>query len=142
MKLVVLSAVLSCLLLAPALADQPAKVPTAAELAALIDKATRIEAKSAPGEIPTWSKDLTKADIANLKAGIGDAELSPGAPRCLPTVIVVLYQEKKEVARLGAFCDRGRLDPLMRFDMGKTIGSLEAQDIKKVSAALESPVDI
>ncbi len=145
MKAFVLSAVLSCLLLARAEAGQPQtdspEVPTAAELVALIEKATRIEAKSASGQKPTWSKDLTKADIAKLKAGIGKAEISPYPPRCLPTVIVILYEQNKELAKLGAFCDGDKVSTLMRYDIGKTIGSLTPQDIEKVSAALESPVD-
>jgi hypothetical protein len=115
------------------------KLPTAAELIALIDKATRIEAKSAKWKKKKWSKDLTKADIANLKAGIGEAKkISRSIPRCAPLVVVILYQQKKELATLGLLC--GRTGP-MRFDINKTLGSFIPQDKAKVNAALKSPVD-
>lgn len=127
---------------APTADGQPSKgltsIPTAAELIALIDKATRIEAKSGKMEKREWSKDLTKEDIASLKAGIGDAELSAGAPRCIPTVDVIIYQEQQELAKLGGFCStKGP----MRFDYKGIIGSLIPRDHAKINAALESPVD-
>jgi hypothetical protein len=115
------------------------KLPTAAELIALIDKATRIEAKSAKWKKKKWSKDLTKADIANLKAGIGEAKkISGSIPRCAPSVVVILYQQKKELATLGLLCGR---TGTMRFDINKTLGSFIPQDKAKVNAALKSPVD-
>jgi len=119
------------------------KLPSAAELIALIDRATRIEAKSGKwSEQPEWSKDLTKADIANLKAGIGEAtKLSAMIPRCVPSVVVTLYQQKNELATLGAFCDRGSLTGPIRFDINKVMGSFIPQDLTKVGAALKSPVD-
>lgn len=119
----------------------PPKLPTAAQLTALIDQATRIEAKSGSGQEPTWSKDLTKEDIANLKAGIGEAKFSAAAPRCLPTVTVTLYRQDKELATLGGFCGGDNPKGLMRFDIDGTTGSLTSQDSAKVNTALESPVD-
>ena len=130
----------------PPAAAQPAKtpspLPTAAALMALFDKATRIEAKSGAGQKPTWSKDLPPEDVAALRAGIGDAAFSPHAPRCLPTVVVTLYRQTEELAKLGAFCDADKVDALMRFDIDGETGSLTAKDPAKVKAALESPVDL
>lgn len=128
---------------APAPASRPSRatLPTAAELAALIDRATRIEAKSGVMEKPKWSKDLPPEDIANLKAGIGEAKFDTGAPRCLPSVIVTLYEKEQVLATLGGFCSSGNPTGLMRFEINNTIGSLTVQDIAKVNAALESPVD-
>jgi len=117
------------------------KLPTAAEIAALIDQATRIEARSGTGQKPTWSKDLTAEDVAKLKAGIGAAEVSPAAPRCLPTVTVTLYGKDKPLATLGGFCSSTNPMGLMRFDIAGATGSLRVQDVAKVNAALESPVD-
>jgi hypothetical protein len=138
--------VMPCLILSQANAGQPSKapskLPTAAELTALIDKATRIEAESGKLEKRKWSKDLTKEDIANLRAGIGEAKkISGSVPRCVPTVVVRLYQEKQVLATLGAFCDRGALTGPIRFDINKTMGSFTPQDLAKVGAALESPID-
>ena len=117
-------------------------LPTAAELLALIDKATRIEAKSGVMQKPEWSKDLTKEDIASLKAGIGEAtEFSRSLPRCLPTVVATLYQQDKVLATLGAFCDRGTFTGPVRFDINTTKGRFTPQDVAKIGAALESPVD-
>lgn len=131
---------------APPTATSPApkatpKLPTAAELTALIDRATRIEAKSGAMQKPKWSKDLPPEDVANLKAGIGEATFSTGAPRCLPSVIVTLYEKEQVLATLGGFCASGNPTGLMRFDINNTTGSLTVQDIARVNAALESPVD-
>jgi len=137
--------VMSCLVVAQATAGQPSKapsrLPTAVELTALLDKATRIEARSGIGEKPTWSKDLTKADIADLEAGIGEATgISATIPRCAPTVIVTLYQQKKKLAELAILAGCNPAGPI-RFDIDKTKGCFMPQDMAKVNAALEPPVD-
>jgi len=143
MKKSLLILVISCFAFAQATAGQPSKVPsklpTAAELTALINKATRIEAKSGIGEKLKWSKDLTKADIANLKVGIGEAtKISATIPRCAPTVLVTLYQQKKELAELAILAGCSPTGPI-RFDINKTRGVFMPQDMPKVNAALKPP---
>jgi len=143
MKNSVLPVVMSCLILAQATAGEPSKapskLPTAAELTALINKATRIEAKSGIGEKPAWSKDLTKADIASLKAGIGKAtEITKTIPRCAPTVLMTLYQQKKELAEFAILAGCGPKGPI-RFHIDKTVGCFMPKDMAKVNAALKPP---
>jgi len=127
-----------------ATADQPSEaqpgLPSAAELAVMFDKATRIEARSGSLEEQKWSRELTAAEIAVLKAGIGQAtDLSPSVPRCLPTVLATLYQQEQELVTLGAFCDRGSITGRIRFEIGETMGSFVPADLAKIDAALKSP---
>ncbi len=131
-------------------ADNPAnqsagsrtELPTAAELIAPIDEATHVEAESGEWEETTWSKTLTEAGIANLAAGIGEAtEITTMVPRCTPSVVVTIHRPQARRATFGAFCDQGSLTGPIRFDIDGVMGSFTPEDIAKVSAALEAPVD-
>jgi hypothetical protein len=125
----------------PVGSTSPAPLPTAAELIGLIDEATHIEAHSGEWEETTWSKTLTEADIANLRAGIGEAtEISAEVPRCTPSVVVTLHQQQQPLATLGAFCDQGELSGPIRFEIGETAGSFTPADIATLGVALRPPV--
>jgi hypothetical protein len=84
---------------------------------------------------------LATGDIVRIGRCIGKATLDAGAPRCLPTVLVTVYEKDIELAELGAFCGRGSVSSLMRFRVGGMLGSLTPEDTIKIGAALKSPVD-
>ena len=108
----------------------------------MIHKATRIEASSGKLVKPPWSKELTAADVADLKAGIGEATKILGSlPRCIPSVVVTLFRQLETLGTLGAFCNRGVFTGPISFHVNKTKGCFLPQDIAKVGAALRSPVD-
>jgi hypothetical protein len=129
---------------APAAAPPPAApealLPTNSELRVALQRATRIEAKSTRGQTPRWSKDLTPEDVATLIAGIGEAKVGEGVPRCLPTIRATAYAGDEVIAGIGAFC--GDAKGPIRVDVGGVSGSLVPADGAKVAEALASPVDL
>lgn len=121
---------------APSAAAAQAGVPTAADLLGLFEVATRVEVTGASPQQQSWTKQLTKEDISNLKAGIGAAKFSAAAPRCIPTVRVRLYKEQTRLAELGGYCDgAGHAGP-MRFEFNDKVGSFVPEDAAQVNLAL------
>ncbi len=118
----------------PPAAPVPAGLPTAADLAALFDRATRVEARSGKMEKPAWSRDLTDEQVTLLREALGDAPVEAGAPRCLPTVTATLFEGDEMLATFGAFC--GQSAGPIRVDVGPVSGSLMPQDYDKLEAAL------
>jgi len=125
---------------APPVAAPEALLPTNAELRGAIQRATRIEAKSGQGQTPRWTKDLTPEDVAALIAGIGDAKVAKGVPRCRPTVRATAYAGTEVIADIGAFC--GETAGPIRLSVGGRAGSLVPEDGVQFEAALASPVDL